>query len=57
LVDDIRGRLLGAALFAKLGKFDLAGADMKEAGAIARAAEAAVRSGLLGYILLTAVKG
>jgi SAM-dependent methyltransferase len=57
LVDDIRGRLLGAALFAKLGKFDLAGADMEEAGAIARAAEAAVRSGLLGYILLTAVKG
>ncbi len=57
LVDDIRCRLLGAALFAKLGKFDLVGADLKEAGAIARAADAAVRSGLLGYILLTAVKG
>jgi SAM-dependent methyltransferase len=57
LVDDVRGRLLGAALFAKLGKFDLAGADLDEAGAIGRAANAAVRSGLLGYILLTAVKG
>jgi arsenite methyltransferase len=57
LVDDIRGRLLGAELFAKLGKFDLAGADMGQAGAIARAADAAARKGLLGYILLTVVQG
>jgi arsenite methyltransferase len=57
LVDDLRGRLLGADLFARLDKFDLAGADMGQAGAIARAADAAARKGLLGYILLTAVKG
>jgi arsenite methyltransferase len=57
LVEDIRGRLLGAALFAKLGKFDLAGADLDQATTIARAAEAAVRKGQLGYVLLTAING
>jgi len=57
LVEDIRGRLLGAALFAKLGKFDLAGADLDQARTIARAAEAAVRKGQLGYVLLTAING
>jgi ubiquinone/menaquinone biosynthesis C-methylase UbiE len=56
LVDDVRGRLLGATLFANLGKFDLAGADLHQAAAIARVAEAAARSGLLGYVLLTAVR-
>ncbi len=57
LVEDIRGRLLGAALFAGLGKFDLAGADLDQARAIARVAEAAVRKGQLGYVLLTAING
>jgi arsenite methyltransferase len=57
LVEEIRGRLLGAALFAKLGKLDLAGADLDQATTIARASEAAVRKGQLGYVLLTAIKG
>jgi ubiquinone/menaquinone biosynthesis C-methylase UbiE len=57
LVDDMRGRLLGASLFAKLGKFDLPGVDLEQAGASGKAAAAAVGNGLLGYILLTAVKG
>jgi hypothetical protein len=57
MVADIRGKLLGATLLAKLGGFDLAGADIEEAAAIAKAAEAAIRKGLLGYMLLTAVNG
>jgi ubiquinone/menaquinone biosynthesis C-methylase UbiE len=56
LVDEVRGRLLGASLFANLGKFDLADTDLHQAGAIARVAEAAARTGLLGYVLLTAVR-
>ncbi len=56
LVRQIRDRLLGTTLLARLGKVVLAGVDLDQAGLIARAAESAVRSGVLGYVLLTAVK-
>ena len=56
LVRQIRVRLLGARLLGKLGRISLAGVDMDQAVAVARAAEAAVESGNLGYALLTAVK-
>lgn len=55
-VDQILDRLIGATVFAKLAKLDLAGADLDQATVIGRAAELAVRKGTLGYILLTAVR-
>jgi arsenite methyltransferase len=56
MVDDIRGRLLGADLLVKLGKVALPGADLEQASLMARSAATAVREGRLGYVLITAVK-
>jgi arsenite methyltransferase len=56
LVQRIGGRLFGAAVLAKMGEIELPAADLDQALGIARAAESAVRSGVLGYVLLTAVK-
>ena len=56
IINDIRGRLLGADLLAKLGKVALPGANLEQATAMARSAAAAVREGRLGYALVTAVK-
>lgn len=56
LVKEVRARLIGATVLTGLRKLDLAGVDLDQAGIIGRAAELAVRNGVLGYILLTAVK-
>jgi len=50
---DIQGKLLGAELMSKLKKFDLEGIDFKQAKVLARAAGDAVRSGTLGYAIVT----
>lgn len=56
LIEQIRGRLLGTKVAVALGKLQLAGVDLDQVLGIARAAEAAVRSGMLGYTLLMATK-
>jgi arsenite methyltransferase len=56
MVRDIQGRLLAAELMVKLEKLNLPGVDFEEAKATATSAAAAVRSGLLGYSLITAQK-
>jgi len=56
LVDDIRKRLLGVELIAKLQDLDLPDFDIAHAKSLARSAEHAVRSGVLGYGLLVGTK-
>lgn len=56
LVEQIRGRLQGVRLLGALGKIALAGVDIDQVLVTARAADAAVRRGVLGYTLLTAIK-
>jgi ubiquinone/menaquinone biosynthesis C-methylase UbiE len=56
LVELIRGRLLTVRLLAGLNGFEIAGADLDQAAAMARTAESAVQDGILGYVLLSAVK-
>jgi arsenite methyltransferase len=56
LVEQVRGRLLGATVLATLGKLEFGGADLGQAIVIARVADSAVRAGVLGYVLVTAVK-
>ena len=56
LVELIRGRLLTMRLLVGLDRFEIAGADLDQAAAMARTAESAVHLGILGYVLLTAVK-
>lgn len=56
MVRDIEGRLLGAELMTKLKKIELPGADFDQAKSLARAASDAVRSGLLGYAIITAAR-
>jgi ubiquinone/menaquinone biosynthesis C-methylase UbiE len=56
LIRQMRGRLLGARLMTRLRKVELPGTDLDQAMVMARAAESAVRSGLLGYVLITARK-
>jgi arsenite methyltransferase len=53
MVRDIQGRLMGAELMVKLRKLDLPGADFDQARMMARSAADAVRSGRLGYALIT----
>ena len=53
MVRDIQGRLMGAELMVKLRKFDLPAADFEQARTMARSAAEAVRSGRLGYALIT----
>jgi ubiquinone/menaquinone biosynthesis C-methylase UbiE len=54
MVREIQGKLLTAELMVKLKKLELPGADFEQARQLARAAAEAVRSGLLGYSILTA---
>jgi len=56
MVRDIQGRLLAAELMVKLEKLNLPGVDFNQAKRMAGHAVDAVRSGLLGYSLITASK-
>jgi arsenite methyltransferase len=56
MVRDIQGRLLAAEVMVKLEKLNLPGVEFREANALAASAAQAVRSGLLGYTLITAIK-
>jgi len=58
LVHQIRGRLVGADLVAKLQHLDMpqAALDFQQAKALARRAADAVRAGVLGYTLIIASK-
>ena len=57
LVRDIQGKLLSAELMVKLRKLELPGADFEQAKALAWAALDAVRSGVLGYAVITGQTG
>lgn len=54
LVRDIRSKLLGAEVLAKLGTLPLPGADFSQAKRLAKVASAAVEDGRFGYNLLLA---
>jgi arsenite methyltransferase len=56
MVRDVRGRLLAAEMIVRLEKMSLPGVDFAEAKATAACAAGAIRSGLLGYSLMTAKK-
>ncbi len=56
LVDEIRGKLLGAQVLTKLGKLDFPIDDFSQAHHIARAATQSIREGKLGYALIVATK-
>ncbi len=56
MVRDIQGRLLAAELMVRLDKMSLPGVDLAEAKTTAAWAAGAIRSGLLGYSLITAKK-
>jgi hypothetical protein len=56
MVRDVRGRLLAAEIIVRLEKMSLPGVDFADAKATAACAAGAVRSGLLGYSLVTAKK-
>ncbi len=54
LVRDVRAKLLGIELVAKLQRRELPSAEVEQARALARSADAAVRAGRLGYAILLA---
>lgn len=54
-IDRIRARLLGAEILIGLGKLSLPALDMRTAKALVRHSVAAVESGSLGYVVITAV--
>jgi ubiquinone/menaquinone biosynthesis C-methylase UbiE len=56
MVRDVQGRLLAAELVVTLDKMSLPGVDFAEAKTTAACVAGAVRSGLLGYSLVTAKK-
>jgi ubiquinone/menaquinone biosynthesis C-methylase UbiE len=56
MVKDIRARLLGVELLAKLKQVDLPGVDFEQARRMAQTAAQAVREGQLGYALIVGVK-
>jgi len=56
LLEDIRTRLLGVELVVKLQDLELPGVDIAQVKSLARSAEFAVRSGVLGYGLLVGTK-
>jgi arsenite methyltransferase len=56
LIDQVRGRLLAAGVMAKIRQVELPGFDLQVASRLARAAADAVRAGVLGYTLLTAIR-
>jgi len=55
-VRDIQSRLLAAEMMVKLEKIHLPDVDFQEAKTVAASAAEAIRSGLLGYSLITATK-
>jgi ubiquinone/menaquinone biosynthesis C-methylase UbiE len=56
MVQDIRGKLLGAELLTRLKKFDLPSVDFEQAKTLARDASEAVKAGRFGYAILLASK-
>jgi len=54
LVREIRGKLIGAEVLAKLGKLPIPIADFRQAKELAKVASAAVEEGRFGYSLLIA---
>jgi|SRR5579871_1698787 len=56
MVREIQGRLMATELLVKLQKMDLPDADFEKARLLARSAAEAVRTGLLGYSLITTRK-
>jgi arsenite methyltransferase len=56
MVAEIRRRLLGAQVMAKIGKLRLAGIDWGQAGSTGRAAAEAVKAGQLGYAAIVACR-
>jgi arsenite methyltransferase len=56
MIRDIQGRLLAAELMVKLKKIDVADADFEQVKTMAVSAANGVRSGLLGYSIITARK-
>ena len=56
MVRDIQARLLATELMVKLEKVNLPGVEFREANALAASAAQAVRSGVLGYAIITATK-
>jgi arsenite methyltransferase len=56
MIQQVRGRLLGAEILTGLEKLDLPGVDFQAAKQMAKAAHEAVERGQLGYVLISAVK-
>jgi arsenite methyltransferase len=56
MVRDIQGRLMSVELLGKLKKIPLEGVDLGQAKAFARAAADAVRTGTLGYAIVSGLK-
>jgi arsenite methyltransferase len=56
MVADVRRKLLGVELTAKLGKVDLGGLDLDDGKRLARRAVELIESGVVGYTLITARK-
>lgn len=56
LVHEVRTKLVGAELVLKLNKLDLPEVDFEQAKSLARAAEASIQEGTLGYALITGAK-
>lgn len=56
MVRDVRAKLLGVELMSKIGKMTLPVGDLGQAKQTARAAEAAMEQGRLGYALLIAIR-
>lgn len=56
MLRDIQARLLAAELMVKVQKLNLAGVDFDQAKTMAASAAGAIRSGLLGYSVITAKK-
>ena len=56
LVQQVRGKLLGAEIMVGLKKLDLPGVDLSAAKEMAKRALLAIQKGVLGYAILTAVK-
>jgi ubiquinone/menaquinone biosynthesis C-methylase UbiE len=52
MAESIRSRLLTGRVLAAAGRIDLPGVDWERASAMARSAVAAIRDGVLGYIVL-----
>jgi arsenite methyltransferase len=56
MVQQIRGKLLGAEVMVGLKKLDLPGVDIAAAKQMTNSVEEAIRQGQLGYVLISAIK-